>query len=227
MGSTTPKNRVYTTNDVVEINTVESIENSRSKLRMKECFSKRDIPQAEWFENTHDNLFNIDKFPYPIVVKRVFGFKGKGMQLLNDAGELKAWLQAHKDLSGWYFEKFYNYAREYRLHVAEGIGVFMSWRKLRTKESDQRWFFNSSNCNWVGEDHELFDKPSCWNQIEENAMKCLLATGLSIGAVDVRVQSSKEKNPKFIVCEVNSAPALGEFGVQKYKETLLKIVEKK
>ena len=48
------------------------------------------------------------------------------------------------------------------------------------------------------------------------------AVGLDICAVDVKVQTSKYKNPKFIILETNSAPALGEIGVQLYLEQLRK-----
>lgn len=226
LGSTTPTEAVFGRIPAIEVNTVEAIQNSRSKIRMKDCFSTRDIPQAQWWTSLDD--INIDELPYPLVIKRVFGFQGKGMELLKDRRELTNWLSHHRfDDGEWLLEKFYNYAREYRLHVGREVGVFMSWRKLRKKEATERWFFNSQNSEWVGPLHDLFDKPSCWKAMEKAAIDALESTGLDIGAVDIRVQSNKEKSPKFIVCEINSAPTLGEMGVGIYKNVIATIIKNK
>jgi len=225
LGSLTPTAKVFPTDkDIIEINTPEAIENSRSKLKMKDCFAELQIPQSSW--STFDTIES-NTLEFPIVIKRVYGFKGIGMQLIQDLDSFNKWSRSHPNKSGWYIEKFYNYAREYRLHVAKDVGVFMSWRKLRKSEATERWFFNSSNCNWINPDHELFDTPRCWEEMCEQAENALKATGLDIGAVDIRVQSNEYKNPKFIVCEINSAPALGIVGVEKYKETLTKLINNK
>ena len=227
LGSLTPTTRIFPNHrDIVEINTVEAIQNSRSKLRMKECFKKLNVPQAIWWDSYQALANNNEKLPYPLVVKRVFGFQGRGMELIHNEDELNEWKNKHNP-DGFFFEKFYDYAREYRLHVADKVGVFLSWRKLRTKEAKERWFFNSINSNWVGENHELFDKPKCWKAMEEAAINCIKATGLDIGAVDIRVQSNKQANPQFIVCEINSAPALGKEGIIKYKEVISQLIEQK
>jgi glutathione synthase/RimK-type ligase-like ATP-grasp enzyme len=226
LGSLTPTGRIFPgRRDVVEINTVESVQNSRNKLLMKDCFSKLKIPQAEWWIN--DDKLKVKDLPYPIVIKRVYGFQGRGMELINDVTELTEWLRHHTFNDQWFIEKFFNGSREYRLHVAKNIGCFLAWRKLRTKEATNRWFFNSENSNWVGVDHKLFDKPSCWKAMEKAAMDCLASTGLDIGACDIRVQSSKETKPKFIVCEINSAPALLEQGIKAYRFQIERLIKEK
>lgn len=229
LGSLTPLDRIFKTpRTAIEINTVDAINNSRNKLLMKTCFASGKVPQAEWWRDT--GFLNVrDDIKFPLVVKRVFGFQGRGMELINNLKELDSWLSTHSDWnsSGWYFEKFYNYAREYRLHVSKNSGVFLSWRKLRTKEATNRWFFNSTNSNWVDEDNELFSTPKCWDKMKEAAINALNCTGLDIGAVDIRVQSNEQEDPKFIVCEINSAPALGEVGISKYKEEITKLINNK
>ena len=164
--------------------------------------------------------------PYPIVAKQVWGCQGHGMELLNDMQTLKKWLKKPHTLNYWIFEEFYNYGCEYRLHVAREIGVFMSWRKLRRAETIEadRWFFNNSNSNWVGPGHELFNKPQCWKAMVKAAKDALDTCGLDVGACDIRVQTSKVKNPKFIVCEINSAPSLGEMGIEEYKKIIPKLI---
>jgi glutathione synthase/RimK-type ligase-like ATP-grasp enzyme len=228
LGSLTKTERIFgRIPGIIEINTIDAIQNSRSKLRMKECFKQLKVPQAEWWDSIQALGQDTNNLPYPLVVKRVFGFQGRGMELINNQKELNAWINKHRNFDGWYFEKFYNYAREYRLHVAKDIGVFLSWRKLRTKDAKERWFFNSINSNWVGEDHKLFDRPRCWKEMEKAACNCVNSTGLDIGAVDIRVQSNTQRDPKFIVCEINSAPALGDLGIIKYKEVITKLINNK
>jgi glutathione synthase/RimK-type ligase-like ATP-grasp enzyme len=198
---------------------------------MKDCFKELKVPQATWWPCMADvyDAQKKGKLEYPIVIKRVFGFQGKGMSLISNEKELNAWHNEHPGTGkgDWFAETFYYYSREYRLHVAASTGVFLSWRKLRTKKAKDRWFFNSINSNWVGEQHELFDRPSCWKAMEKAACDALKATGLDIGAVDIRVQSNKQTSPKFIVCEINSAPALGDLGVEKYKEVITKLINTK
>lgn len=228
LGSLTPTDYCFRKpRKAIEINTVEAIQNSRDKLRMKACFDKGKVPQAEYW--TFDKSIDLHSLPYPIVVKRVFGFQGRGMLLINDYAEFNRWYNNHilTETAGWFIEKFYNYAREYRLHVSKSSGVFLSWRKLRTSEAENRWFFNSTNSTWVGVDHELFDKPKSWDKMEEAAISALSSVGLDIGAVDIRVQSNKKKDPKFIVCEINSAPALGELGIDKYRKEITSLINKK
>lgn len=129
------------------------------------------------------------------------------------------------DTTEWYGESMKMYAREYRLHCTQ-TECFMSWRKLRRSDAEERWFFNSANCNWVGEDHELFDRPSNWDLIVEDCKKAMVATGLDIGSFDVRIQSSSKSTPEYIIVEVNSAPALGEQGVQIYKTKIQELIYK-
>jgi len=134
--------------------------------------------------------------------------------------------------SGYYFEEYFNGAREYRLHVTED-GCFLAWRKLRKDDAKERWYFNSDNCIWAGESNDSFDKPVNWNEITEHCVNALKAVGLNIGAIDVRVESSsdsngkKRKTCKFIVLETNSAPALGEVGSEAYFKEIKRLINKK
>lgn len=220
LGSRTPSRQIYPTQSFVEVNTVESIENSRDKLRMKECFSRYDVKQAEWFTLDQAPITRMADFPY--VGKQIVGFKGHGMQLIENVDQLRDFVRTHGN--SYFIEKFYNYAREYRIHATSDHS-FLSWRKLRRADAEQRWFFNSTNCNWVGEDHELFQRPNNWDELCNAAVMAVRSVGLDIGAVDIRVQS--RNNPDYIVCEVNSAPQLGEIGIEHYRREITNIINNK
>lgn len=230
----------YGKKTIVELNTVEAIRNSRSKLRMKTCFANAEVPQANWVdEYIGDNELISDiksvlsaNLLYPILAKRIYGYKGRGMEKLDNQTELESWLRNHFSLEGWYFEKFHNYSREYRLHIAES-GCFYTCRKMLKSDADNRWLRNDFNCIWVKEDNDLFDKPVNWKSIEEACVKGLKAVGLDIGAFDVKVQSATNRDgnkrnfPEFVVLEVNSAPSFGEITLEKYIENLPKILYEK
>jgi len=252
LGSRTPLSDIYrrrVPRDVIEINSIEAVINSRDKLLMKRCFASRGVPQADAYLIGDSGFIPFiidsklvedadpvldDKLPYPVLAKRRVGYQGRGMQKLSDVEELRRWLRSCGDGEAWIIEKFYNYAREYRVHVvSHGIGVILSWRKLRMNEvpPEERWFFNSHNSVWIREDNELFDRPFCWDRICKAAADAIESVGLDIGAVDVRVQSNKNVDPsgerqKFIICETNSAPTLSSHGIEIYKKTISELINR-
>lgn len=227
----------------VEINKVEAIRNSANKLLMKQCFTNNLVKTADWWTTVNGVSFvpfgtvlancQRNELPYPIVAKHIYGSRGTGNTLINNQEELEQWLQG-KTISNYIFEKFYNYSREYRLHVTRN-GCFYTCRKMIKNDTpdDKRWFRNDQNSVWVLEQNEFFDKPTNWKEIEEHCVQALLSVGLDVGAVDLRVQSatskdgSLRKNPEFIVIEINSAPSFGEITAQKYIEILPELIHSK
>lgn len=217
----------------VELNTPDAIRNSSSKLLMKRCFRQADVKTASWTESI-DNLKEIsENWKHPIVAKAHFGSRGEGNFLLKTEGEFKAWAK-NKSLSHYIFERFYNYNREYRLHV-NNDGCFYTCRKMLqngTPESEA-WYRNDSNSVWIIENNPQFDKPTNWDEIIEESVKALIAVGLDFGAVDLRIQSAKDKkgrvreNPDYIIVEINSAPSFGEVTLEKYKQILPVMLKKK
>lgn len=230
-----------------ELNSIAAVKNSSNKLLMKECFAKSQVKTADWYRTTDGKEFgfgkvngpsysNVSELPYPIVAKEHFGSRGEGNTLLKTEGELKAFIKG-KNLSHYIFEKFYNYTREYRLHI-NSDGCFYTCRKMLKSDAseDASWFRNDSNCVWYLESNPNFDKPTNWDNIVEECIKALNAVGLDFGAVDLRIQSAKDKkgnvreDPDFIVVEINSAPSLNDSEsvvFKKYLEVLPIMLKKK
>jgi hypothetical protein len=152
---------------------------------MKACFKQHNVTQANWYHGTFNvetikRHFGISKTEeYQLVGKAICGFQGKGMVLIENDTQLMDFCRTHTP-QNFYLELFHNYGREYRLHATREK-VFMVWRKLRTKDAEERWFFNSHNCNWVGENNELFDKPRNWTDLCEQAKRAVESCGLDIG----------------------------------------------
>jgi D-alanine-D-alanine ligase-like ATP-grasp enzyme len=244
LGSTTPLRRPDRF-PVVELNTIEAIRNSSSKLRMKTCFTNHEVKTADWwniqngdFVNMHDPEKDIvtskEDLPFPIVAKAHFGSRGRGNTKLDSVEALTEWMEG-KDLSRYIFEKYYSYNREYRLHVDEE-GCFYACRKMLKSDAPQevRWYRNDDHCVWIMEENELFDKPSNWNQLVSESVKALKAVGLDFGAIDLRIQSATmsdgetpRENPEFIVVEINSAPSFGEKTTEVYLTELPRILRNK
>jgi glutathione synthase/RimK-type ligase-like ATP-grasp enzyme len=235
LGSTTEYSPEYKV-----LNSIDSVKISSNKLKMKEAFKELEIPTASWgiikkendkfifipkYIKEEDNLIincEIEDLKFPIVSKHIYGSRGTGNSLINSLEELNSFL-VNKDLDKFIFERFYNYSKEYRLHVSKN-GCFYTCRKMLKADTpqDKRWFRNDSNSVWILEENELFDKPLNWDIIVEECVDALDAVGLDLGAIDLKVQSSKNKegdineNPLFIILETNSAPSFGEITTEKY-----------
>jgi carbamoylphosphate synthase large subunit len=249
LGSTTDaRDSVSNGGQRVEVNTIQAVRNSASKLLMKRKFTEAGVKTAKWCEGNEafdivergiqfrigqNDREDFNGIEFPLVAKHIHGSRGTGNYLLKNQEELKQWMRG-KTLANYIFEKFYNYSREYRLHVSEN-GCFYTCRKVIKNETpeDQRWFRNDSNSNWIVEENELFDKPTNWDVIVAECVKALKAVGLDVGAFDVKVQSATKSNGRrreqveFIILESNSAPSFGEITAKKYMEELPKILKAK
>lgn len=222
LGSTTQLNDGV---NRVEINSVDSINNSASKLRMKRCFRNGNVKTAEWIEGNAGNQAIIawakDKFP--VIAKGIFGSRGQANTKIDTPQNLQSFLNSRSS-KDYVFEKFFDGSREYRFHVST-LGVFLTWRKLRRNNTpeNQRWFFNNENCNWVSEQHELYNRPSTYNQVCTECLKALNSVGLDVGACDVRM----DKKGNFIIIEINSAPSMAEQTATAYKAEFKKLITNK
>ena len=226
----------------LEINTVEAVKNSASKLLMKQKFTEAGVKTADWFTYNHgafrkvfnDGVFDLhgdvigkEELPYPIVAKSHFGSRGIGNTKFNNKEELEAWLPG-KNVSNYIFEQFCKMTREYRLHITK-FGCFYTCRKLvRSDAPEDTWQKHDDVCNWVLEENPSFKKPKNWDAIVADCIKAKDALGLDICAFDVGVQGAKDgverENPEWIIFESCSAPSFGAITGQKYIEILPKLL---
>lgn len=223
----------------VEINTVNAVNNSADKRRMKNKFEDANVPTAPWwtFKNNNivlgdtDTVTSMNDLKFPIITKHIHGSRGTGNKKHDTAESLQTWINNKKDSAGniekYIFEKYMSYSREYRLHVTSE-GCFYTCRKMLKSDTpeQERWFRNDENSVWILETNPKFDKPVNWDSIVDASVDALAAVGLDFGAVDLRVQSAtdrdgnKRENPLFFVVEINSAPSFGEITEQKYIEEI-------
>lgn len=232
-GSSTELTDVFSVNKTrVELNTVEAIKNSASKLRMKNCFTEAGVKTADWWK-ANELPEDLSTLPFPLIGKHIFGSRGRGNSFIKTVEELQAWVKG-KDLSNYIIEKYYNFVREYRLHVSKN-GCFYTCRKMLKQDTpeDKKYQRHDDNCVWIVEENPLFDKPTNWEAIVAESVKALKSTGLDFGAIDLRAQSAKDSKgkvrpaPEFIIIEINSAPSMGDITIIKYNEELPKLINSK
>jgi len=239
-----------------EINSIESVKTASSKLLMKQAFDEGGVKHLPWMKlseavATEKGITNEKvTLKYPVVLKHIFGSRGRGNYKIDNLQQFQETIK-NKQKSSYILEQFFNGSREYRVHITKNGPVY-SLRKMLKDEvpKEKRWVRNDSTCSWImehqaiagkngeflgfqKEDSTQFDKPVNWDKIIEHCKKALQATKLDIGAVDLKVQSAKDKDgkprkePDFVLIEINSAPSLGKITSEIYIKELPKILEEK
>lgn len=223
----------------IEINTVESIRNSANKLLMKEKFTEAGVKTAMWVKNINEIDTLHENWKCPIVAKSYHGSKGKGNTLIRSQEEFNAWNNS-KQHNNYIFEKFMNYAHEFRLHITED-GCFYVCRKALKKDvpEDQKWRRHDDICVWFLPTNPDFQRPNSMDDIIVDCVKALKAIGADLLSFDVRVQGPTDSEGKirkyqdYILLECNSASSMNngtdEISVcaQKYIEEIPKIIKRK
>ena len=229
MGSETPTNQIFRKKipkgaKVLEINSPEACHISGDKILMKHRFEKGRIRTAKWFvispgdHNDERIRYYLNKWD-KIIAKHKHSSKGNGIYLITSYEDYINFRKDNNSIEDFIFERYYSYTREYRIHVTKD-GCFYACRKVLLNDAVDRWHRHANNSVFLLENNLKFDKPENWDEIVLDCVHALKALNLDIAAFDVKVS----KDGKWIVLESNSAPALGELGIQKYTEVLNKMI---
>lgn len=244
MGSTTPEVEILKNHKIkhfdLVINSIDGCKISSDKRLMKKCFEDNNIKTAECFipfnKNVVEDMFKIGidmalikdwfkKWNNKMIVKKYNSSKGNNIYFITNEKELEEFIEEHKyHLFDFVFEKYYTYSKEYRLHVTKN-GCFYTCRKMLKNDAKVRWHRHENNSVWILEENPLFDKPKNWDVIVKECQKALTAMNLDVAAFDIKVQTKDKENPDFIILESNTAPALGEIGIEKYKKEISCLVQ--
>ena len=224
LGSVTPTEEIFAfeiskKRAFKEINTALSCKISGDKIKMKEAFINSGVITAEYTILSNSDNWNI----FPAIIKHKHSSKGENIYYITNNEELIDFKGKHANCENYIIEKYYMYAREYRLHVTNN-GCFYACRKMLKTDAKIRWHRHENNSVWILEENPDFNTPTNWDKIVTECIKAKNAVGLDIAAIDIKVQTSKHDEPKFIILETNSAPSLGEIGVEKYINCLKNLV---
>lgn len=234
MGSTTPTKEITKQKEYIEINSVESCKISSNKILMKRRLRHAHCPTAEYFiGNNNEQSFldicedRLNKWKNGIIAKRKNSSKGNWLARLTTTTDCWEFFHNNQgDLHNWIFERYYTYTKEYRIHVTKN-GCFYATRKMLIEGKGERWHRHANNSVFILENNEQFDKPNNWEDIVRSCVNALKAIHLDIACFDVKVQKNNNKYPYYIILESNSAPCLKDTGIEKYKNTLLNIIDEK
>ena len=229
MGSTTPTNQITKFNVTLEINSPEACKVSGNKLLMKKHFEVGNIRTAPWFTINKEDV-NGERIKHyleewdKIIVKHKNSSHGQGIYLLECFENYVELIDeiGLNNIKNYIFERYYTYVKEYRIHLNED-GYFYASRKMLLKDAEDRWHRHANNSVFIGENNELFDRPANWDEIVEECQNARKAVGLDFVAFDIKVN----KKGDFIILESNSAPALGEQGIQIYKDELIRYINER
>lgn len=239
-----------------EVNSVESVKTSASKLLMKKAFDAGGVKHLPWMQ-LREAKIEKDKITngkvtlsFPVVVKSYYGSRGNGNYKIDTPEALKKFME-NNSVGNYIVEQFFNGVMEFRVHITAN-GPIYSLRKMLKDDvpAEKRWVRNDSTCSWITEftqnksangtfisftaqDSPKFDKPGNWNEIVEECKKALKAIGGDLLAVDIKAQSNKDskgnrrKAVEFYILEVNSAPSIGNITGIIYSKEIPKILEYK
>jgi len=147
---------------------------------------------------------------YPVLARKVFHKQGRDINeyhIGKQAKQLEA-LRSCRD----YFVEFIDAKAEYRLHCIDNE-IVKIFRKVRLDEESHD-FIRCARCGWG---FYRVDTEQDWMEPMKNkAIESLRALGLYFGAVDM-IHSTDHK---FVVLEVNSAPALNTDTLSVYAEKI-------
>jgi len=232
LGSITPTEEIFPrcvalNKPIIEINTAEACHNSGDKIIMKRLFVENEVKTAEYNLMYKDGEIYVPS-EYPVIIKDKNSCKGNGIYLANNLDEYNSITELiDPNFKRYIVEKYYNYSKEYRLHVTKD-GCFYTCRKMLKEDAEERWHRHDMNSVWIMEENPLFEKPSNWDLIVEECVKAMKSLGLDICSVDMKVQSEKNHdrngNPEFIILECNSASSMGNTTLIKYEEQLRKML---
>lgn len=216
----------------IQINTPQSVRNSASKLLMKQCFDRANVKHALWINGSNSRIAILnwaDNTGYPIISKSLHGSRGNGNIKHDNRVSLERFLTNNS--SGYIFEKYMSYSREYRLHIVENRCFYTCRKLLRNDAPIGTWQRHDDVVTWALETNISFKKPNNWDAIIADCVRAKNALGLDMCAFDVMMQGSRKgrirNNPEWIICESCSAPSFGEITGQKYIQELNRLVIEK
>ncbi len=225
----------------LRINIPEGIKKSADKILTKNCI-KDTCPvvtpycRATDFLVQHDmNILGLERaIGYPMVAKKRRGMGGEGMYFIDNSDELLEFIQKEQDLKQYFFEKKYNFNKEYRIHVSPllvDIPINYSF-KFEQKQEDgskiERMSAGVTRTN--GEIHGIqkkkrngvatltrnfdrdsvifsssFNRPPVWEDMVKASVEAAKLMKLDFCCTDILYNSETRE---FVISETNTNPGM-------------------
>ncbi|MCK9371093.1 hypothetical protein M0R04_14370 [Candidatus Dojkabacteria bacterium] len=181
-----------------QINTAEAIEKASNKILCRKLLEEARLPVPTLTETD-----------FPVIGRPPRHHSGHGFYVCYTPRDVLI----AKRKGAIYFSKFYPKQNEYRVHVAGGKCILMSIKEgnknkfIWNKRKNGFWFRHMRRSDWLY-DEQLMD-------IVRTAKEAIKMLGLDFGAVDI-LADAEDGQPDFVICEINTAPALSPLALSKY-----------
>ena len=195
---------------------------NKKKARMR--FKAKGIPAPKLWLKVHE----IPKREYPIIARKTFHMKGKGLWFCKTKKEA---LRAKKR-GATHFLKYIDSTREFRVHVfssamlpkrASDYKVVKISEKMAEEKPKSEIVKNHENGYIFKSSKDPYN--TLHSKISKVAKECLLNFGLHFGAVDIMWSTSTKKA---MVLEINTTPCLTDDNANTseiYAQNLQKLIE--
>lgn len=140
---------------------------------------------------------------------------GQYFYVLSSKADIVKYINKYGD-NGYYMSKIYPKQREVRIHCCMGKVLLIKEKPAPKDKTEVAWNFAINEQAWYTIERKNYDPKLC--KIALDAMK---AIGLDIGAVDVMFDPIDKSLPKYVICEINTAPLLTEYLLDKYSALFL------
>lgn len=210
----------------IVLNSFDSIAKAISKRVSHECFTKEGVPcleqttdralAASWVQDGSGVLCRRDG----LSGGKGIVFVPKGQESVPEAD---------------FYTKYFAKTHEYRAHVFRGRLIDLTQKRLQngTAKSDddpaEKRIIRSMENGWIHAHESIHLPGDTRTLLGDAAIKACAAIGLDFGAVDILAQFSKKEPTKLkaiAVCEVNTAPGLGnEVTLKAYQDAIRLVYE--
>ena len=213
----------YTPRSEIEYNKKEGVKLASDKLNARKEMMENLIPTPKtWSRLEIERKIyreNGDDLIYPIIGREANHHGGKGFYSYKNEHELIEGLEKRE---ADYFSEYYPKTKEYRVHIASGRAIIVA-EKLVPEENQDEYVWNLGD-NGACEDFNTLRwseyRQEGVEQVIKTASLACYALGLDYGAVDV-VAYPKQRKDELSPCavlEVNTAPRLEEYGIERYTQ---------
>lgn len=181
-----------------QVNTAEAIERASNKILCRKLLEEARLPVPTLTETD-----------FPVIGRPSRHHSGHGFFVCYTTRDVRR----AKRKGATYFSKFYPKQNEYRVHVAGGKCILMSVKEgnkskfIWNKRKNGFWFRHMRRSDWLYDEQLM--------EIVRTAKEAIKILGLDFGAVDI-LADAEDGQPDFVICEVNTAPALSPLALSKY-----------
>lgn len=161
---------------------------------------------------------------FPLIVRPNFHQKGKDYLLFNSLNNLQSQGERLRRISrstrlgdGLYASRVYPKTSEWRVHVAHGK-VLAVQQKVQSSAGGPCGLPTSCWNHDNGYVFEIVEWKEYRKDIVDVAIKSFNLSGLDFCAIDILADSTDDRLPSAVVCEINTAPHVEGYVAERYAE---------